>query len=147
MHHRQQSPFFTFGWISILSAVSFVAVIASVTLMGCVASPFKAAVNNEQRAYALYGEFVIAEQQAAKLRAQISPTEFVTVQKADAAAKPIADSLLQAVEDFDQISAQVKAGTSTQDKLAIASADLQSWVAKAQTDITQLVNALKDARP
>jgi hypothetical protein len=120
-------------------------VLALYQLTGCQSNPLTVAQDPLQKAYALYGEFVIVEEQAAALRANgtLAGTSLATVQRLDAKAKPSADALLKAVLDYESIAAQVKTGTSSADKLNLAKANVQSWVNTATNDITALVNAVK----
>lgn len=113
--------------------------------IGCASNPVAAAQDSEQRAYALYGTFVIVEEQAAKLISSPQvPNQIVSAIKlADSRAKPSADALVQAVRDYDDASHQLKAGSGSADKVNIASANLLKWVSQAQTDVSALVAAVK----
>lgn len=146
MHHRARSPFFLFGFSSLGGALVAL-LLLTLALYGCITRPVSVAKDSEQRAYALYGEFVIFEEEASRLRGSVPAAVYVGVQRADAVAKPTADSLLQAVHDYDTISAQLRAGNSTQDKLTVATSNLQTWVTQAETDVENLVSAVKGAKP
>lgn len=137
---RRQS----YVWTSLL-ILSFLVQLG--LLHGCASTnPLAAATDLNQRAYALYGAFTIAEEQGAKLTGDASiPVAWKgAIRVADAKAKPTADALAQAVVDYDTIQASLKAGTTTQDKLNIAADNLAGWLVKAQADVTALVNAVKN---
>lgn len=145
MHHRQQSPFFRFGALALLGAAPMLGILI-VLLHGCTANPVRASQNTAQTAYALYGEFVIFEQQAAQLRAQLPKNEFVVIQQADNIAKPTVDALLQAVRDYENAQTALQHNTGNAAKLATVTQNLQKWVAQANTDINHLVQAIRGAQ-
>lgn len=140
---REGQPAWT--WVFFVIALAAVLYGAYALLPGCVANPVSGAEDSEQRAYAIYGTFVIVEEQAAKLVAspQIPNPVVSAIKIADSRAKPSADALVQAVRDYDDASHALKAGTGSADKLTIATANLQKWVTQAQTDVSALVTAVK----
>jgi hypothetical protein len=74
----------------------FVLVIAfAVTLSGCAGSPVAAAQSTEAKADALYGEFVLAEEAAARVMQDANVPDDVKegIQKAHAAIKPLVEEL------------------------------------------------------
>ena len=117
-----------------------VAALISVILSGCHSNPLTVAQTPEEKAYALYGTFVVFEEQAAiVIKQAATPVDAKTaIRKADAAAKPVADALLAAVREYILIKGELAAGTTTNDKLVLATANLNKWVAQA----TPLIQAL-----
>ena len=82
-------------------------------LQACAASnPIAKAETVEQRAFATYGTFVIFEEQAAKLvsSGQLSDSTVRAIGRADARAKPVADSLLEATLEFSAIKTEFDSG-------------------------------------
>lgn len=69
--------------------------LAALALTACGANPFKDAENTQQEGYASYGTFVILEEQAAALvqNPAVPASVKLTLRRADAEAKPIADQL------------------------------------------------------
>ena len=119
--------------------------IAAVALSGCSTfAPVRAAKTVEQKAFALYGTFAIYQEAGVDIvRNETLPIGVRrAVQNADAAAKPIADSLLAATLEAQRVRAQVAAGTSTNARLVIVTNNLEDWVARAEPLINNLINAV-----
>lgn len=112
---------------------------------GCQSNPVTVAKTPLQKAYAVYGEFVIAEETAQALiyTKTTPPSIVVGIKRADALAKPSADALLKATLDVLDATREINAGTGSQDKLNIVQTNLAQWLAKAQTDITALTTAVQ----
>lgn len=142
---RTHRPFWPGVALVIISAATFAYGLAN--LPGCASNPVTAAQDSEQRAYAIYGTFVIVEEQAAKLvgSSQVPNPVVTAIKLADARAKPSADALVQAVRDYDAAVLAVKHGTVSANAsvLSVASANLNQQVSQAQTDVAALVNAVK----
>lgn len=139
---RSHRPFWPgIGAVAIMLALCF----TLGKIQGCANSPVIVAQDSEQRAYAIYGTFVIVEEQAAGLVGSpgVPNTVVVAIRQADAKAKPSADALVQAVRDYDAASHQLKTGGGSADKVSIASSNLVKWVSQAQTDVAALVAAVK----
>lgn len=123
---------------------SLIAVALLIVLQGCANNPITAAKTIDQKAYALYGTFVVFEEQAVAI--VVSPATPSTVKdairKADNIAKPVADGLLVAVRQYLVVQRQLAAGTTTNDKLAIATANLEKWVTQGEPAIRNLVVAV-----
>jgi len=119
-------------------------VAALVTLHGCVANPLAAAKTIDQKAYALYGTFMAFEEVGATIVQAPAVPEVVkaAIRKADRIAKPVADSLLSALKQYVVIQQQLAVGATTNDKLAIATANLEKWVRDAEPLIQDLVKAV-----
>lgn len=96
-------------------------------------NPLRAAETDEQKAFAGYGTFVIYEEGAAKLFQDPSTPDAVKtgLTQADAITKPAADNLLDAAIQITGIKVLLKEGDTTEDKLNIASANLQRWLEEA----------------
>jgi hypothetical protein len=113
---------------------------------GCagIQSPSAVAETPEQHAYALYGQFVIAEETAAGIVEDPATPQVVKDQiaKADATAKPVADNLLDAARSVMKIRAELAQGKSSEEKLAIAITNLEKWIADARPKIEALVASI-----
>jgi len=98
--------------------------------------------------YATYGSFTIFEEQGLKIAADPALPQSArdAIIAADEVAKPVADSLYDALLQYESISAEVAAGVTTQDKLVIATANLNQWVTEAAPLIRNLVTAVTSAR-
>jgi hypothetical protein len=146
---RQPAPF----WWGLLWPTAFLIAIGGaclVMLAGCASTnAVGAATDTEQRAYAVYGTFVVIEERGAALVTNPATPPAVTaaIRVADAKAKPTADALLKATQDYLAVAAQVKAGTTTADKLTLASANLNNWITTATVDVNRLVTAVKANSP
>ena len=119
-----------------------------VHLPGCASNPVSIAQDTEQRAYAVYGTFVIVEEQAARVVQDPSiPDEVkIVIRSADARAKPTADALAQAVRDYDDASGALRGSGSTTVSLTVAATNLQKWLIEAQSDVGDLVNAVRKGK-
>lgn len=117
-------------------------------LQACAASnPMAKAETVEQRAFAAYGTFVIFEEQAAKLisSGELSNSVVRAIGRADARAKPVADSLLDATLEFAQIRAEFEAGGTGEARFVSAMNELNGWVERALPLINNLVSAVQGA--
>lgn len=124
-------------------------VIAAAALSACgTLNPLSHAQTIQQKAYAQYGVFVVVEEQAAAIvqEATVPASAKQAVARADAVAKPVADKLLAAILAVDQIRADIAAGKTTEDKLVIATTNLQKWYDEVVPLINDLVSAVKGAR-
>lgn len=120
----------------------------AIALAGCQsANPMAAANTNEQRAYAAYGTFVIFQEKAADLAEDSAIPRGVKLRiiQAEERAKPAADSLLDAYTEFLVIRAQFDAGQTTEEKVLIASNNLNDWVTRLLPLINELVRNVKGA--
>jgi hypothetical protein len=119
---------------------------AFILLHGCASTNAVGMASDiEQRAYAVYGTFVVIEERGAQLVGDPNTPAAVKVviRLADSKAKPSADALLKATQDYLSIAAQVKAGGSTPAALATATANLTGWITTATADVNNLVSAVK----
>lgn len=143
--HRKLS----YGWLPL---ILWTALIIAITcaISGCaLTSPITAATTPDNKAYALYGEFVIFEEQAAALKQSgtLPVSAARTLTTADARAKPTADALAQAVRDYLSANAALKAGSGTAAQVQIAATQLTHWTQQADTDLGALITAVKGAHP
>jgi hypothetical protein len=117
-------------------------------LAACSVNPHKTAQTVEQQGDAAYGEFVIAKEQGAKILQDASVSDVVKrpIAQAIVKAKPVTDSLQDTIILYDKVKADVAAGASTEEKLAIVNRDLAGWIAQAQPLINDLVKAVAGAR-
>ena len=115
---------------------------------GCVTlNPISSAKTLEQKVFATYGSFVVFEEQAAKLAAapDLPLGVRAALSKADAAAKPAADQLLAAALTVIEIKTELAAGTSTEERLAVAVANLERWYREAAPLVNNLIVAVEGA--
>lgn len=121
---------------------------AIIVAASCAYNPVAAAKTPEQKAFAIYGEFVVFEEAAAKVASNPTTpaTVLASIKSADARAKPVMDSTLSAALEVVSIEQQIAAGSTTQDKLVIATANLQSWVDQGTPLVNNLVSAVKGAK-
>jgi hypothetical protein len=125
-------------------------VTAILTLSACnggcagLKSPSAVAETPEQHAYALYGQFEIAEAVAADITEDPTTPQSVreAIATADAAAKPVADNLLAASRSVMKIRAEIAQGKSTEEKLAVAITNLERWIADARPKIEALIASM-----
>jgi uncharacterized protein (UPF0147 family) len=124
--------------------------VAAFALTACgTLNPLSHAQTIEQKAYALYGEFVVVEEQAAVAvqDANVPKNVRSSIAAADAAAKPVADELLKSAAAVKGIRDELAAGHSTEEQLVIATASLQRWYNELSQQLPRLAAALKGARP
>jgi hypothetical protein len=107
-------------------------------------NPLSRAETVEQKAFAAYGTFVIVEEQAAKLVAsgQLSANTVQAIAEADARAKPVADSLVDATLEFAAIKAEFEAGGTGEEQFVSAMNNLNSWIERVLPLITNLKSAV-----
>jgi hypothetical protein len=126
--------------------LSFVAAVLAATLVACgTLNPLSHAQTVEQKAYALYGEFVVVEEQEAQAvnSPQVSASIKQQVLAIDTRAKSAADSLLDAAKAVRDIRDQIAKGTSTDQQLVIATASLQKWYDDLSPKLAALAAAVK----
>lgn len=137
------SPAFRLTFTALLMALFVI-----LSLPGCatVGGPLKAAETVEQKAFALYGTFVVFEEAAVTVvqNEQLPRSVRRAVQNADAKAKPVVDSLLDAVLEVQKIRLQVEAGTNTTERLLIVTANLENWIDRAVPVVNNLIGAVRN---
>lgn len=117
-------------------------------LAGCQsANPVRVAETPEQRAYAAYGTFVIAQETAADLVEDASIPDGVRLRiiSAEERAKPVADSLLDAYTEFLIVRAEFNAGDTSERRLVIAAESLDDWVTQLAPLVAELFRNIKGA--
>lgn len=127
---------------------TFVALAVLSTMAACASmNPVSKAETTEQKAYALYGTFVIFEEQAAKLvqSPEVPANVKQALRDADKAAKPAADAVLDGVQTVLTVRRQLLAGETTEERLAIAVSNLNLWYSTARPKVEQLVKVVKGA--
>lgn len=114
-------------------------------LSGCQSTnPVASARDSSQRAYALYGTFVIIEEQGAKLVQDPSTSTWVKngIEASDARAKPSADALANALRQYEQAAAALKVDSTAATKMQTINTNLETWINQAEVDINSLVAAV-----
>lgn len=118
-------------------------------LQGCatVAGPINAAETVEQRAFAAYGTFVVFEELGAGLinDTRIDADARRAIQRADAVVKPIADSTLVVALEVNQLRGDLTA-LDREDRLAATVDNLETWLARLEPAVQDLVSSIKGAR-
>lgn len=94
----------------------------------------------EQKAAGLLGDFTVYQSASLKIGTDNTVPGPVRQRVLQTAidAKPLADSLDVALRDYRMIEKQLKAGTTTQDKVNIAATQLVNWIAQLQPLVTSL---------
>ena len=127
---------------------AFYCLLLLVGLQGCAASnPLAQAETVEQKAYAAYGSFVIAEEQAAQLveSGQLSNSAIIRIGRADERAKDVVDDLLAAVLEFEEIKAEFEAGGTGEARYVAAMNNLNNWTERLLPLVNNLLAAVKGA--
>lgn len=127
-----------------------VAAPAFLTLAGCgtVTAPVKQAETVEQKAYALYGTYVIFQEKAAELVQDSTTPENVkqALREADRVAYPLAESLVEASLEVEAIRQQIETGLTTEEKLTLAISNLSTIYFSAAPKLLAVVAAVKGAK-
>lgn len=128
----------------VLAAVAFIVLAASV---GCKSAPnpIETAQTPEQKAFAVYGEFVVYEEIAADIvrMPQVSDSVKQRLKEIDAKTKPAADALRDAAMNVIEARELLSAGQSTDAKLDTANANLEHWYLQTRDLVTQLQGAVR----
>lgn len=128
-------------------ATCFVFTCFMLATVGCASiSPIPIAKTLEQKVYATYGSFVVFEVQAAELikSPDVPPEVKTLIRQADAVAKPAADSMFDAAVELIKIKGELEAGQTTEERVLIATQNLNRWYLEAEPKITALVTAIKE---
>jgi hypothetical protein len=104
---------------------------AVLLLAACASNPFSSAKTIEQKAFASYGTFVVAEEVGARVMGDTGVPASVkrAIQRADAKAKPTADQLKKTLDEYISIRDDLKASP---DKKKAAAANLAKWYTDAK---------------
>lgn len=127
---------------------TFLLLLVALGLQACASvNPIAAAETTEQRAYAMYGTFVIASEKAADLAENASLPRSVRLGLVDAEedARPVVESMLEVLAEYETIRAQVDAGETSEDRLVIVANNLNSWVDRVAPLINRLISRVQEA--
>lgn len=110
-------------------------------LTGCARFAVQEANTPEQKAAALLGDFTVYQSASLSIAsdATIVPEVRRAVADAAIAAKPIADQLDAALRQYRSIAATVQAGSTSDERVRIAAANLNRWI----LELTPLVRSLR----
>lgn len=124
-------------------------IVIALALQACAsANAIKKAETTEQRAYAAYGEFTIVEEQAAKLvsSGRIGNRAVAAIGRADAAAKKVADPMIELTLEVTEIRREFEAGGANgQERFVSAANNLNGWVERLIPLIANLQSAKEGA--
>ncbi len=123
---------------------------ALLALAGCAAlNPFSPAKTLEQKSYALYGTFVVFEQQGAKViqSPEVPNSVKRAIQQADATAKPAIDQLLVAANSLLTVKRELAAGTTDKEKINIAATNLKKWYDDSAPKVRCLIVVVQEKGP
>lgn len=112
-----------------------------ILVSACASNPAR---NVEQQSDRAYGQYVIAKEQGAKILENqgIADTAKRPIAKAMVASKDVGDKGHDVLIQYSEIKAQVAAGTTSAERLAIVERELSTWLASAQPLIDALVKAV-----
>lgn len=139
------------GFTKAVFLAFLLAIAIPVTLMlpGCgTTSAVKQAETPEQKAYALYGTYVIFQEKAAELVQDSTTPEDVkrALREADRIAYPVAESLVDAVLEVEAIRQQVSTGMTSEEKLTIAISNLSTIYFSAAPKLLAVVAAVRGVK-
>ncbi len=127
----------------------FLSLWTGLLLLGaCAGNPLSFAKTTEQRAWALYGTYVVHQEQAAALVQNPAVPEDVKarIRAADKVAHPIAEALFESASAVIETRRLVEAGSLPPEELAAANRKLsEAYVSAAQALVT-VINMVKEAK-
>ncbi|TXH43824.1 MAG: hypothetical protein E6Q97_33590 [Desulfurellales bacterium] len=131
----------------VIGALLILAALASVA--GCSSLAVSQAKTTEQRAAALLGDFTVFQHASLIIAedATVVPEVRRAVANAAIAAKPVADQLDAALRQYRSIAGALEAGQTTEEKVAIAAANLNRWILELTPLIRDLAAQVKGAHP
>jgi hypothetical protein len=127
---------------------AFYCLLLLIGLQGCASSnPLAQAETVEQKAYAAYGSFVIAEEQAAKLvsSGQLTNNQIIAIGRADERAKAVVDDLIAAVLEFEEIQEEFRRFGTGEQRYINAMNSLNNWTERLVPLINNLLSAVQGA--
>lgn len=148
MHHSEQKRGFFLPGLFTFLLMLFCLGFGPALLSSCASSnPIAAAQTSAQRAYALYGTFVVFEEQGAQLVENPAvPASFkAAIRKADAVAYPAANALLTAINAYEAAKTAVASGAMTASQEQATANALAVAVSIAANDVQGLVSAVKSS--
>jgi hypothetical protein len=119
-------------------------VLVALALQACgTANAIKQAETVEQKAYAAYGTFVIAQEQAAKAvsSGDLPNNVVIAIGRAEERAKPVADATVDATLEVESIRAEVEASGEGETRLISAINNLNAYVSRLLPLIANLKSA------
>lgn len=118
------------------------ALICTLAVVGCASQKalLAEAQTPEEKAYALYGSFVVYEEVAATVVQDATTPASVkdALKKVDETAKPAADAMQDAARTVIKVQAQLAAGGTPEQKLQVVTDNLISWIVEAEPKIVAL---------
>ncbi len=118
-------------------------------LTGCPATlAVKEAQTTEQRAGALIGDFTIFQRAALEIgNDETVPVEVrQRIVAAPIALRPAVDQGIELLRSYRMVSGQLAAGTTTEDKVRIAAANLTAWIVDLTPKIAALRQTIEESR-
>jgi hypothetical protein len=108
-------------------------------------NPMSNARTAEQRAWALYGTYVVFQEQAAGMVKDpaVSLATKEALKRAEAASYPVAEGLFTAGQEVIAVRRQLEAGTTGAEQMDIAMRNLSEWYMRAQPLVTSLVDSVR----
>ena len=116
-----------------------------VTLGGCeTLTPTREAESIEQRAFALYGTFVIYQEAAARSMSdpQIPDSVKREAQQIDARAAPIASSLAESTATLSRLRREFEEGAASEGELLTAIRSVERWTQELAPLIARLISTV-----
>ena len=133
-----------------LLGATLVAAVLSLVAMGsaCTTNPLKSATGIDEQAYAVLGTYQAYQKLA--LKSVNDTTAPASVRRAvantDAIAYPILKSLDGALADYLEAKLALSAGTTSSDKLVIATTNLDKWIKQATDAVNSIKGAVQNAK-
>lgn len=124
------------------------ALLALVLIAACsTLAPVQSAETTEQRAFAAYGTFVVYQEAAASLMPDPTVPDAVKrqIQRIDADAQPIVQSMADAVRELSRVRAEYEAGEAEAGAVRTAAANVERWVRELQPVLTRLIETVEGA--
>lgn len=112
------------------------------------AGPVKEAETVEQHAFALYGTYVIYQQQAAELmgREQVPDSVKRKIQEIDARAHPIARSVSVSAREVLRVRREFEAGRAEEGVLLAALRNAERWTNELRPVLAEFLTAIEGVR-
>ena len=127
---------------------AFLLLLTALGLQACASiNPIAAAETPDQRAYAIFGTFTIFSEKAADLAENPTLPRNVRLGLVNAQeeARPVVNDMLEVLDEYETIKAQVEAGETGQDRFAIVARNLNSWVDRVVPLVNRLVSRVTEA--
>jgi len=120
--------------------------IAAAAVSACVLDPFKAAETPAQRGYAIEASYNILLEDALEIASAPTTTAAVreAIQRAEAQATPVIDSLSDALAAYEVERAKFDGGLSTAERMTLVAANLDQWVSNAKLTLVSFQSAFSN---